>query len=1116
MSPRSLLRSALAAATLCLIPAAAFPQSSGESAVQGLPQSLAATRITRPIDNNKVVTLRGNVHPLAQARFDRGMAPVSMSTGRLILVLKGSQQQQNALKQYLDSVQNPGSPSYRKWLTPEQFGQLFGPTAQDIQTVSSWLQSQGFEIKKVSPARTYIQFSGSLGQVNNAFHTSMHRYNVNGELHTANSTNPQIPVALAPVVAGVAQLNDFFPTSHARQSGAAHWDSSAKRIKPDLTLTDTQGNNYLYVVPADAATIYDTPNSTLNKNYSAISSVVGGKSYDGTGVTIGIAGDSNITTADVGNYRTAFLGEGSTPKLPNVIVDGNDPGITSDEGEALLDTEVSGGIAPGATINFYTSADTDLQQGLFLAILRAVDDNQVSILNVSFGVCEVNKGASGNQFINQLWQQAAAQGISVTVSAGDSGSAGCDNPNTATVATQGLAVSGLASTPYNIAVGGTDFTVLQSSGTAFSQYVDTTTSGSAPYYGTALSYIPETPWNDSTAGNTTISANTPSKDSNGHTNIVAAGGGLSSSAICNFIDPTTGSCNGTLLPYPKPAFQSSVTPSDGVRDLPDVSLLASDGAYGATWAVCLDKSAGGQGTDCLTTNGQLDSNTTFSGVGGTSAAAPVFAGMLALISQSQGGKRLGQADTVLYALAKSNPSVFHDVTTGNNSVYCSGGIQANCGSNSFLTGYDTTAGYDTASGIGSVDVAQLTAKWNSVAFAPTSTNFSINGSTAPLTITHGQSVNFNAAVAPGTATGDVTIQTTSTLPNQAVQPPVLTLTGGSVSGTYNGLPGGSYSVYAYYGGDASNAASSSNQIAVNISPENSILSLQVNIYDPSTGKTFSGGSSQVPYGYYVFSNGQPYGVASSVVNGVVTPDGLPTGTVNFFDNANSISTAAVNASGFARYNNQAFALGKHAISATYSGDPSFNASQAGTSSASTFTIVQASTQTSVKSSASSVTSAGTVTLTATVGTDSLGNAPSGTITFYSGTTAIGKAVAVVGGADPSTGLVNATATLTVTGSQLTSPTTGALDYPALPGSMKGAGAVLLSLSLFFFIPARNRKWRGMLAVLLLIGAASFVTACGSSSGTGNVTPNSRGITAAYNGDTNYASSTSSSISVAVQ
>ncbi len=661
------------------------------------------SRIAGTIDEANLVALHGNVHPLASAPFDRGAAPESMATGRITLTLQRSAAQQQALTQYLADLQSPSSPSFHKWLTPAQYGATYGISDSDLQTVETWLTSHGFKIEKVPQGRNLIQFSGTVGQIEDAFHTSIHTFQVAGATHYANVSDPQIPAALAPVVQGVGPLNDFHPSPPMALGPRGHYDATTRRIVPDLTLEDQTGF-LLFADPADASTIYDTPNTSLNANYTS------GTNYDGTGVTIGVAGVSNIPLGDIENYRTAFLGETTTnANLPTVIVDGNDPGLPGGgwEDEAILDNEVSGGLAPKAKIDFYTSADTDLSSGFLNAVFRAIDDNAVSILSMSIAECERDLGSSGNAAVLEAAQQAAAQGITMVVASSDSGSAGCDNFDTATQAQFGFAVNGFASTPYNVAVGGTDFDILA---TEFSTYVLDTTSGSTPYYGTALKYIPENPWNDSTTTNTTYASNVRSINSQGMGNIVAGSGGLS--AV-----------------YSKPSFQTSLTPSDSARDVPDVSLLAANGFYNAAWVFCSDNLADGiiseTYTECQTNNGVFTSSTLFGGVGGTSAAAPAFAGILAFVEQAQGG-RLGQADYVLYQLAQSKYStVFHDITTGNNSVPCVSG-SPDCGTNGFLTGYNAGTGYDLASGLGSVDVKQLITNWSGVSLHSTSTSLTID------------------------------------------------------------------------------------------------------------------------------------------------------------------------------------------------------------------------------------------------------------------------------------------------------------------------------------------------------------------------------------------------------
>lgn len=929
---------------------------------QTRPTIKPVNRIVSQVSDSNLTTLKGNISPLAQTRFDRGPAPASQPTGRLLLLLKPSAAQKQALRQYLQDLQTPSSASYHHWLTPAQFGAHFGVSKSDLQTVESWLSAQGFHIVAVPSSHDMIQFSGNFGQIQSAFHTTIHTFVLHGTTHFANLSDPKIPAALAPVVAGIGPLNNFHPKPMLQFGPRGRYDPLTHSIQPQFTLFGSNNTPFLFVDPADAATIYDSPNSNLNPNYTS------GTNYTGAGVNIGIVGDSNITMQDVENYRTGFLGESaSSANLPTVVVDGTNPGLNGDEIEALLDNEVAGGLAPQAKIYFYTSANTDLSSGVFNAMQRAINDNTVSILSISFGLCEAQLGTSGNDAINALMEQAAAQGITVTVSSGDNGSAGCGNFDTATQATGGFAVSGFASTPWDIAVGGTDYDVLPSS---FSQYADSTTSGNPPYYRTAKGYIPEEPWNDSTVFNANYSSNQP-YSSNGQTNIVAGSGGASQV-------------------YSKPAYQTSLTPADGARDLPDVSLLAGNGLYSATWVVCADNVADGVTsqtyTDCQNTNGTFSSGARFDGVGGTSAAAPAFAGILALVEQKT-GSRLGDANVVLYQLAQSKySSVFHDVTTGNNSVYCQTG-SPDCGTNNFLTGYNATTGYDLASGLGSVNIAALVNDWNTVSLSSTSTTLNINGSTAPITAVHGTSLNFSVGVNPSSATGIVGIidtanQTsggTSSGPQNDGQF-TIPLTGGSGAATYNGLPGGTYTVSARYGGDTSNASSTSSPISVNITPESSTTTLTVNAENPQTGAPITNLGS-IPYGSAIFLNAQITGTAEGS-----NTQGVATGSVTFMNGTASIGTANVGGENTASYPSlgspATLPTGTDSITAQYSGDASFNAS---TSTAQALTVVPAPTTTTVTASPSTFNVLDQPTIQVQVSTPTnLGDAPTGNVTVTTG------------------------------------------------------------------------------------------------------------------------------------
>jgi trimeric autotransporter adhesin len=916
-------------------------------------QGSRASRIIDAIDESSLVTLYGNTHPLAQAKFDRGPAPLSMQANRLLMVLARSKQQEAELQTYLQSVQDANSPNYRKFLSSEEFGKSFGIGDADLQAVQTWLIGHGFTVSKVSKGRMAIEFSGSVGQVQDAFHTSIHSYVINGEQHWANAKDPKIPSALSPVVAGLASLNNFKPKALAILGPSGTYDAKKHTISPAYTTGDATNGYYIYVVPADAATIYNTP-TALNPNHS-------GTAYDGTGVTIGIAGDSNIDLAQIANYRSTF---GLPAKATSVVVDGNDPGENGDEIEAYLDTEVAGGLAPNASVILYTAANTDLNAGLFLAITRALDDNQADILNVSFLGCESAQGTAGNQYILDLWEQAAAQGVSVTVASGDSGSAGCDDENTETAATQGLAVNGLASTPYNIAVGGTDFDTLYSHfPTSFTSYVDLL--NTLPDHRSALSYIPEEPWNDSTAYNSNVAGNEPISFLSGSSssdNIVAGGGGTSST-------------------YPVPTWQASVAAGNG-RNLPDVSLLAGNGFYGALWGICTDLDKAGP--DCAA--GATGNNFSLTGVGGTSAAAPAFAGILALVEQKT-GTRLGQADYVLYDLAKSKYStVFHDVNTGDNSVDCTEG-SSGCSENAtgyyFMTGYNATTGYDQASGLGSVDASQLSNDWAGAGLAASTSSLQLNGSTSALSITHGQSVSVAASVSsaggtPAGVLGLVDSLSPATNPNSESIAD-FTLAGGAVSGTTDSLPGGTYKVSAHYSGSSSIAASDSNSVPVTVAPESSTTSLKVvGYFDPVTGKA----AGTPYYGFIDVIDAQPYGNSATLGN----PNGAATGTITFKYGSSTLAAAAIASDGIAEFQTTTLPGGSDILTAVYSGDASFMAS---TSAPYSFAVVPALTTLTEPYYDTSFNNF--INLGISLSTDSAGAAPTGSVTFQNGSTSLGSA-----------------------------------------------------------------------------------------------------------------------------
>lgn len=459
--------------------------------------------------------------------------------------------------------------------------------------------------------------------------------------------------------------------------------------------------------------------------------------------------------------------------------------------------------------------------------------------------------------------------------------------------------------------------------------------------------------------------------------------------------------------YAKPAFQTGLTPADGARDMPDVSFLAGNGLYGAAWLVC---EGGIAGNDCETTNGQFTSSTTFSGAGGTSAATPAFAGMLALVEQST-GSRLGQANNVLYSLASTQySSAFHDVTSGDNAVVCANG-SSGCGSNGFTTGYDAVTGYDLASGLGSVDAAAMVRNWGSAVGTTTATTLTINGAATPVSVMHGTPLNFNVAVTPATASGSVAlVANTSLLGGQLAIP----LANGAGSMSYNGLPGGAYTLYARYSGDSSDASSSSTPISINISPESSTTSLTINAYTPQ-GTVPITTLNSIPYGSYIFSEAFVYGSAE----GRTATQGQATGTITYVDNGNTLGTAGITSLDYASFPGLSkgvypFTAGTHTMTASYPGDTSYSQS---TSAPITFTVLKGITQISVVPTNASTNSVTNDTITVNIATNGLGTTPTGTVTLQLGSTTLGTTTTILSSATKS-GLVLGYATFTIAGNQL--------------------------------------------------------------------------------------------------
>lgn len=696
-------------------------------------------RLSTAIANTSRATLLGSQPPRARIAHDLGAVDPATPLQSITLYFSRSAQQQSDLDALIAAQQNPASPQYHQWLTPAEFGARFGVADADIARTEYWLESQGFTVQSVSPSRNTITFSGTAATVAAAFGTPLHRYSLNGENHIAPSADITLPAALAGVVAGIRGLSDYRPHPHLRKGNGA-------AFKPDFTSGQT-GNHFL--TPGDIAVIYD-----IKAAYNA--------GYNGSGQTIAVMGQSAISSTDVTHFQTAI---GQTANPPTAILvpnTGASQTYSGDESESDLDTEYATGMAPGATIEFvYVGANATAS--VFDSLTWAITNRIAPILNISYGECEASLGQSQYTSLNATLQQAAAQGQTIVSAAGDSGSSDCYDPTSPTTIgqTQGLGVDFPSSSQYVTGVGGTEFlaadvTASSSSTTYFSA------NGSSDVFVSALRYIPEQAWNDSSAAS--ISSG------------LSAGGG------------------GVSMFTSAPSWQTGVPgipAGASFRLLPDVALDASPN--NAPYAYCSsDTSAWASGQQGSCTSALRDSSTQdLTVAGGTSFAAPIFSAMVALLNQARGYTWQGVVNPTLYSLASSPvtyASAFHDITTGSNE--CTIGATY-CGTGTDVTNYAAGVGYDQATGLGSIDLNNLLTAWPRNTSTNTAKAFTLGSSAISITqatATTAASGSSTITVTPvngytGTVTWTVTSSATIsgacyTLPNATVgsSPATATLT----------------------------------------------------------------------------------------------------------------------------------------------------------------------------------------------------------------------------------------------------------------------------------------------------------------------------------------------------
>ena len=395
--------------------------------------------ITQNVDESKLATLGGNTPPEANQKNDRGLVADNLPMEHMMLQLRRSPEQERELRQLIEELTDSSSPNYHHWLTAKEFGQRFGLATQDLDAITRWLESHGFKVNVVYENGMLIDFSGTAGQVREAFHTEIHQLNVKGVKHIANMSDPRIPAALAPAVVGVVSLHDFKPHTN---------------YKPRSNYTTAGG--YYAVVPADLAMIYN-----LNPLFTAGTS--------GQGQTIVVIEDTDVfTAADWTTFRSTFGLSSYTsgsftqvhPAPPTGTNNCTPPGFNGDDGEAILDAEYASAAAPSAAIVLASCSggNTGSTFGGLIALQNLVNPASAAppaIISMSYGLCEAGNGATANAAYSTVYQQAVTEGVSVFVSSGDEGAASCDANQSNAI--HGIGVSAFASTPYNVAVGGTDF-----------------------------------------------------------------------------------------------------------------------------------------------------------------------------------------------------------------------------------------------------------------------------------------------------------------------------------------------------------------------------------------------------------------------------------------------------------------------------------------------------------------------------------------------------------------------------------------------------------------------------------------------------------------------------------
>ncbi len=995
-------------------------------------QVVLQDRITQPVDSASMSPLTGSLHPMAKAEFDQGLADNSKVIEGMSINFKRSEAQEASLDALLKAQQDPGSPSYHKWLTQAEFGQQFGMSSADLDKVTGWLQQEGFTVTSVATSKNSINFSGNIAAIEKAFQTQIHNYSVNGETHFANAAQISIPSSLAGTVNSVRGLDDFrlkpriqFPKGREAASN------------PHFTSGLTGAH---YVAPGDFAVIYD-----VNPLYTA--------GNTGKGVTIAVIGQTDILAVDIADFRGAA---GLAANPPTVVtVPGTTPlsvtagAASNDLSETDLDLEWSGGVATGASIVLVNSGD--VFTSLAYAIKNPIGGITIPIISQSYGTCEANVSTSNQALIEGWLKQANSQGQTVVLASGDSGAADCDDGGV-TSATQGLAVDYPGSSVYVTAAGGSEFMgdgTAQTPQTGAGTYWSANGSGnvSDDLITSAKSYIPEMAWNDTTFA------------------IAQPGGSLSAGG------------GGVSALWTKPSWQTGVPgiPADGHRDVPDISLNSSPDHDPYLYCTQIQTTGSGsnyvsscQATSFRVSDGSNADTNNLTAAGGTSFAAPAFAGLLAIFEQKLGsGGGLGNINPLLYQLAANATTyglAFHDITTGNNQVPCTAS-SPNCptGSNPVI-GYTAGTGYDQATGIGSVDANNLA---TAVAALVQATGTKTTLTAAPGTsLAINEQVTFTATVAANTLTTPPTGTVTFTV-DGAAQTPVALSTAAPYTAVYTTgfASAGTHSVSAIFSsGNTTYMGSASSSVTITVVAQGTAATTTAVTITPNS----------FPLGSSVTLAATVSGTTAGTLTGPMTftTGGKTIGTVQQVTIApGNTATASlmVNASA-----SLGFVAGTDTITATYGGD-TYNATSNGTTTAtvSNPSITLSATNMTISSPNPGNSGTSTITLTSTggyAGTAVL-TASASTLNANYGFGSTGAQTANVALSSGGTGSTTITITTVQASGNFKKSPAGNVHKTA--ARIAAAGGTAAGCILLLLIPGiRRKRWPVALAMLVFLSVGA--------------------------------------------